>query len=453
MKTSVVVFLSLLGMSAFSFGEEPAVHRPFEPTWESLQHHQVPEWYRDGKFGIFVHWGPQALAGAAGSFDGTQSPWKELANKFKGEKFDPAHCADLFHKAGAKYVVQVVEHHDAYALYDSSHTEWSSVKMLPKRDFAAELSGAVRKEGLVYGASSHTEENWWFYSDPPHKLKPITNPGEQPPKEWLDNWYARLVEIVDKYDPQIFWFDWSIQQPAYEPYLRKFAAYYYNHAAEKGHGALINYKYDAFPPGAGVLDISVNTGGMACDGIRPVAWQFDTWSSNGLWFWRPTMHVRPTAALIQEMADVVSKNGNYLLNVTPDPDGVITPAQEQMLAGIGQWMTTNGAAIYSTRPWKTFGEGPTAGLGASFKANVPKTPYTSQDIRFTARDGARYAIVLAWPDDGRVTIHSITDEPRKVILLGSEKPVNARHEADGLAVDLSNQTPTTFPFVLEIEAK
>ena len=117
-------------------------------------------------------------------------------------------CARLFRAAGAKYVVQVVEHHDAYALYDSSFTPWSSVKMLPKRDFAAELSAAVRKEGLVYGASSHTEENWWFYSDPPHKLPPMPKPGEpttgeQPPKEWLDTWYSRLVEIVEKYDPQI----------------------------------------------------------------------------------------------------------------------------------------------------------------------------------------------------------------------------------------------------------
>jgi alpha-L-fucosidase len=444
---------------------EAAAMPAFEATWPSLERYDAPQWFRDGKFGIFVHWGPQTLAGASGSGDGTRSPsWKQLAADFKGEKFDAVRYAELFKAAGAKYVVQVVEHHDAYALYDSSLTPWSSVKMAPKRDFARELSAAVRKQGLIYGASSHSEENWWFYSEPPKKMPPAPKPGgptgEQPPKEWLDNWYARLVEIVEKYDPQIFWFDWCIEQPAYEPYLRKFAAYYYNHAAKENKGVVLNYKYEAFPAQAAVLDISVNTSRFEWkpEGIHSTPWQFDTWSSNGLWFWRPGMKIRPAAALIAEMADVVSKNGNYLLNVTPDPDGVITQDQVNMLTEIGQWLAINGEAIYGTRPWKVYGEGPTSGLGPSFKPDVPKTPYTSQDIRFTSKGRTIYAIVLAWPDSGKVDIRSLgggwklaEGGIKAISLLGSAEPVKWSQGDEGLAIDLGGQKPGVYACVLKIE--
>jgi alpha-L-fucosidase len=436
--------------------------KPFQPTWQSLEQYQVPGWFRDSKFGIFVHWGPQTIAGASGSYDGTKSPWKKLAADFKGEKFDATLWATLFKQSGAKYVVQVAEHHDAYALYESSLTPWSSVKMAPKRDFVKELSDAVRKEGLIYGASSHTEENWWFYSDPPKKAPPAPKPGqpvaEQPPKEFLDNWYARLVEIVEKYDPNILWFDWCIQQPSFEPYLRKLAAYYYNRNNPKQQGVVINYKYDAYPSKAAVLDISVNSGTKWIpEGIHSTPWQFDTWSSNGWWFWRPAMKIRPTSDLIAELADVVSKNGNYLLNVTPDPDGIITPDQVNMLSEIGRWLKVNGEAIYGTRPWNVYGEGPSQGLGPSFSPSVPLKPYSSQDIRFTAKGKSMYAIVLAWPADGKVSIKSLAAgsklverEIRRVALLGSNSSVKWSRSADGLLVDLSTQNSGVYPCVLKI---
>lgn len=449
-------WLSLAAFAAVAWAAEP-VPVPFAPTWESLERYQVPAWFRDAKFGIFVHWGPQTLAGSEAAGDGTKTRnWKELAAAFTGARFDADRVATLFKKSGAKYVVQVAEHHDGYALYDSTRTPWSSVKMNPRRDFVAELSAAVRKQGLIFGASSHTEENWWFYSESPKKLPPLPKPGqpatgEQPPKAWLDDWQARLVEIVEKYDPQIFWFDWSIEQPCYEPYLRQFAAYYYNRAAQRNQGVVLNYKYDAFPPRAAVRDISVNTGRLSWrpEAVHPVPWQFDTWSAQGLWFWRPTMKMRPTAALITELADVVSKNGNYLLNVTPDPDGVITPEQVQMLEDIGAWLAVNGEAIYGTRPWKVYGEGPTSGLGPSFSPTTPKTPYTSQDIRFTTKGDTLYAIVLAWPENGTVAIKSLADHPIKsVTLLGSNKPV----KRDGLTFELPVQERRDGPFVLKVQA-
>lgn len=439
----------------------------FEPTWASLEKYQVPDWYRNAKFGLFVHWGPQTLAGGTAQTDSKASSWKEPATRFQGKKFDAKQWAELFRKSGAKYVVQVAEHHDGYALYDSSHTPWSSVKMAPKRDFVAELSVAVRKEGLVWGASSHTEENWWFYSNPPKKLPPLpmrgTAPqGEQPPKDWLDTWHARLDEIVAKYNPDLFWFDWSIEQPAFEPYLRQFAADYYNRAAKKGHGVVLNYKYEAFPARAAVLDVSVNTGRLSWKPELPRErpWQFDTWSAEGLWFWRPKMVMRPSAALIAEMADVVSQNGNYLLNVTPDPDGAIPATQQKILTEIGTWLGSNGEAIYGTRPWTVSGEGPTSGLGLSFRSDVPKTPYTARDIRYTRKRNVFYAIVLGWPTDGKVTLTSLATgsrfldrEIQQVTALGTNRPVKWSRGTSGLVADVSSRTPSSLPWVLKIETR
>jgi alpha-L-fucosidase len=446
--------------------EKAAVEGPFQPTWQSLEEYQAPDWFLDAKFGIFVHWGPQTLAGSrkADGSDGSKATFKDLAAAFTGEKFDARRWSELFRKSGAKYVVQVAEHHDAYALYDSSHTPWSSVKMGPKRDFVAELAAAVRKEGLVFGASSHTEEYWWFYADPPKKAPPAPLPGRpvppQPDKEFLDWWYARLVEIVEKYRPQIFWFDWCIEQPGFEPYLRKFAAYYYNRAAQWNQGVVINYKYNAFPVKAAVLDVSWNTSRFSWtpESVHPTPWQFDTMSNRNYWFWRPDMEMRPTAEMICEMADVVSKNGNYLLNFPPAPDGALTPGQEKVLLEIGRWLALNGEAIYGTRPWGVFGEGPTEGIGPKFQGNQPKTPYTPQDIRFTAKGDVLYAIVLAWPENGKVNIKSLATgsqlirrEIKRVTLLGSDVPVKWTRSSDGLGVDLPAQRPSDYAFVLKIE--
>lgn len=435
--------------------EKVAAQGPFQNTWESLKGYQVPDWFLESRFGVFIHWGPQTLefAGKADGTDGGKSDWKSRGLAFKGEKFDAAAWVRLFKETGVKYVVQVVEHHDAYAMYDSSFTEWSSVRMAPKRDFARELSKAVRQAGLIYGASSHTEEHWWFYNQPPKKLSSL----DQPDKQFLDLWLRRLGDIVEKYEPQVLWFDWCIRESVYEPYLKKLAAYYYNKGAEWKKGVVLNYKYQAFPAGTAVLDISIGTGNSVAwtpQGPYPRPWQFDSTTSSS-WFWKPKIQMRPVADIIGEMADVVSKNGNYLMNFTPAPDGTAGPEQEAVFREIGRWMAVNGEAIYGAKPWRVFGEGPNPGLNPEFRGM--KTPYTSKDIRYVQKGAAVYALVLAKPTEtvrlGALGKAAATAPSaiRQVTLLGSREKLAWKQEADALVVSLPARLPTDYAAVFKIE--
>ncbi|WP_295915638.1 alpha-L-fucosidase [uncultured Xanthomonas sp.] len=475
---------------------------PFRPDWTSLKQYRSPSWYDNAKFGIFIHWGVFSVPAFGnewysrnmyqqGSKDylhhretyGPQSRfgYKDLIPLFTAPKFDPQAWATLFRDAGARYVVPVAEHHDGFAMYDSQLSDWTAVKMGPKRDVLGELSKAIRAQGLHFGLSSHRAEHDWFFdggrqfdsdvNDPryaglygPAQVRlpgkddaDVTNDWTPVSQAWLDDWLARTTELIDRYDPDLIYFDWWIAHPTFRGTLPTMLSYYYNHGAAKG-GVVVNYKLGAFPEGAGTLDIERGQ----LTGIHPTHWQTDTSVSNASWGYVENDTYKTPTFIIHMLVDVVSKNGNLMLNIGPRADGSIPDTERAILLSIGQWLKINGEAIYDSTPWRSYGEGPTEVVGGTFQDTKTK-PYTPEDFRFTTGHGALYAIELSWPADGQALIRSLkpADGVRGVTLLANGKPVPFEQRADGLhlrlpakpvgehayvfRIDLSSPTPPTDP--------
>lgn len=469
----------------------------FEPTWESLRNYRVPEWYEDAKFGIFIHWGVYAVPAFGNEWYprnmyiqgrpefehhlATYGPHHEFGYKdfiplFGAEQFDPAAWADLFRRAGARFVVPVAEHHDGFAMYDCSFSRWTAVQMGPKRDVIGELADAVRQAGMVFGLSSHRAEHWWFMNggrafpsdvqDPayadfygPAVVHTHGKDGQldtepYPSPEYLEDWLARTVELVDKYQPQLVWFDWWIGHPAFEPYLQRFAAHYYNRGLEWGKGVAINYKNQCFPEGTAVLDLER---GQLKD-IRPMLWQNDTSVSKNSWGYVQDQDYKHATDLIQDLVDVVSKNGALLLNIGPRPDGTIPEPEQDLLLEIGKWLQVNGEAIYGSRPWVVFGEGPTEVPEGMF-TDTQRAAFTAQDFRFTRRADAVYAICLGRPS-GEVTVQSLgsgsplhADQIAQVTLLGSPGELRWRQDGTGLHIDPPTQMHGDHAYTFKIQMR
>jgi alpha-L-fucosidase len=458
---------------------------PFRASWESLETYTAPEWYQDAKFGIFIHWGVYAVP-AFGSewyprnmyrqgspeFEhhlATYGPhaqfgYKDFIPQFKAERFDPGQWAGLFRSAGARFVVPVAEHHDGFAMYDCGLSDWCAAKMGPRRDLIGDLAAAVREQGLIFGLSSHRAEHWWFFDGGTQFDSDVTDPrsaglygppqpeNTQPDAPFLDDWLARTCELVDRYQPQLVWFDWWIEQPAFRPYLQQFAAYYYNRGAQWQRGVAINYKHQAFPERAAVFD--VERGQLS--GIRPLFWQTDTSISKNSWGYVQEQEYKTAGEIVGDLVDIVSKNGCLLLNIGPRPDGTVPEPEEAVLREIGRWLAVNGEAIYGTRPWTRFGEGPTQVVEGSF--NDTKRPsFTGEDIRFTTRGNTLYAIVLAWPG-ASVTVKTLgagspsaAGEVRDVRLLGHDGKLAWSRTENGLTVTMPSQQPCDHACALRIE--
>ena len=458
--------------------DQEAHEGPFQPNWDSLKKYKIPDWYQDAKFGIFIHWGLYSVPAfgnewyprnmyVQGSPEfkhhvetyGPQAKfgYKDFIPMFHAEHFDPAAWAALFKESGAKYVIPVAEHHDGFPMYDTELSDWSAAKMGPKRDLIGGLATAIRAEGLHFGASSHRAEHYWFldggrmfpsdvqdpkyaaFYGPAHIAPTGKNPGDKgvlhPDSGYLNDWLARSAEIVEKYNPELVYFDWWVEQPEFQPYLQRFAAFYYNRAAQEGVQPVLFRKNDAFPDGTTVLDIERGQ----LDQIRGQHWQTDTSISNASWGYVKNDTYKSAESIVWQLADIVSKNGNLLLNIGPKSDGTIPEEAQTILRQIGAWLNVNGDAIYGTRPWTTYGEGPTKVVAGSFH-DTASGAFTAQDIRFTTKKGALYAIALGWPPDGHLTIHSLgTGSNFKVgdvTLLGSTGKVVFKQDADGLKLEL-----------------
>lgn len=488
----------------------------YDPTWESLRRHRIPDWFRDAKFGIWSHWGPQSVARSgdwyarhlygrqAASADWerqrparqyehhlatfgspVETGYKDLLPRWRAERFDPEQLMELYTAAGARFFVSMAVHCDNVALWDSREQPWNAARIGPERDIVRAWERAARSAGLPFGLSFHNNWTWrwldvahgvdprtgaaldgrlsradgvgtWWEGLDPHDLylRPRT-PGEPPDPAWVDRFWRMVREATDLFAPDSVYFDdrrlpfdAGSELEAVPPSTAglEFLAHYYDRMAP-GSGGLATIKE---VPDEDRTAVVLDCERRQLDAIEPFPWQFD--SSDGEWFDSEEeggmFHRRKTSGeVIRTLIDVVSKNGTMLLNIPQRADGTIDDRARALLAGVGAWMTTHGEAIYGTRPWRVFGEGPSALPAAeAFNEvagyNEGDHPYTDEDIRYTSRDDTLYAFVLGGATSRRVLLRTVgeDDRPSQVELLGVG-PVEATVGDAGLEVRLPERAP------------
>jgi len=326
--------------------------------------------------------------------------------------------------------------------------------MGPHRDVVGELAAEVKKQGLIFGLSSHRIEHWWFFNggkkfdsdvlDP--KLDayygPAHNEDETMSPEYMNDWLMRDMELVNNYQPQLVWFDWWIEQPALTPYRKSFAAFYYNKGQDWKKEVVINYKNVSYPDGVAVLDLERGKLGE----IRPQAWQTDDAIGNQSWGYTTTNTFKDARYVVTNLIDIVSKNGNLLLNIGPKSDGTITEQETQVLLGTGKWLDVNGEAIYATRPWKVYGEGPTKSASGSFADQ--KVPFTWKDVRFTAKGDVLYVTALGLPN-AQLNVKSLSlksgnGKVSSIKMLGSDQKITWKQNDNELIIEPSKSYPSEY---------
>ncbi len=470
---------------------------PFKPSWDSFTDYEIPSWYHDAKFGIFIHWGAYSVPAHNGEWYprkmylqdqeeytyhqekfGPQDKfgYKDFIPQFKAENFNADDWLKVVKDAGAKYIVPVAEHHDGFSLYDNSYTRWDSVEMGPKRDVIGELKVASEKAGIYFGLSSHRAENWWFFAGGrdfpsdvqddayrdlygPAVSRETSEAGKTPPtKEFMDDWLLRTVEIVDKYEPDLIWFDWWMASEPFHEHVKLFTSYFYNEGSKWDRMPALNYKdlgdFRSYKPGSAVLDIER---GQMSDTYEHF-WQTDTSVSKTSWGYVTNHQYRDANSLVDDLIDIVSKNGSMLLNIGPKSDGTIPQAEIDLLSEIGSWLKLNGESIYDTRPWVTFGEGPTEVLDGTHSNDGEKhrKDFNEKDVRFTKNGDTLYAIMMAWPgNEENVTIRTINgvnypETISNVSLIGHDAPLNFEQTPEGLVVTLPAASPSNYAQVLKI---
>jgi len=477
----------------------PLLAQKFEPTPESFKQYTYPEWFRDAKFGIWAHWGPQAVPRQGDwyakkmyietdndykwhvSHYGHPSKfgYKDIIPLWKAEKWNPEQLMALYKKVGAKYFVSMGTHHDDFFLWNSKIHRWNAVNMGPKKDVLGLWQAAAKKEGLRFGVSEHLGASYtWFQSargaDKSGPMAGVSYDGVNPEfedlyhpattaddKAWLTNspanqknWLACITELIDLYHPDLLYSDSELP---FGEIGRTMLAHYYNQGVSKNGSTDVVYtcKMRA-SEGRWVQDLERG----AMDSISPYPWQTDT--SIGDWFYRTGQKYMTGTQVIQMLVDIVSKNGNLLLNVVQTPEGDLEPDVMNILNEIAAWTPANGEAIYGTRPWKIYGEGPTTRQKQEkghFGGVKDVRPYESADIRFTTKGENLYAFCMGVPA-GDVKIVSLGKNSKisdkkvaSVKMLGCKEKLSWKQENEALVIAKPAKLPKWTVVTFKIEFK
>ena len=499
MKKPLFALLVLAGIATGAHAQTtlnlPIAPGPFKPDAESLKQYQCPEWYRDAKFGIWAHWGPQSVPMdgdwyARGIYEqgsghnqyhvahyGPPSVfgYKDIIPLWKAEKWDPDRLMGLYKSAGAKYFVSMGTHHDNFFLWNSQLHRWNSVRMGPHRDVVGDWQKAAKKQGLRFGVSEHLGASFtWFQgSHGADKTGPkagVPYDGADPKYQdlyhfpaapgdtgwysnnprWQQQWFQEIKELIDNYHPDLLYSDGGV--PFGNEVGRSMIAHLYNSNAAR-HGGKVEAVYNCKQQSDGRWVEDLERGIKTQ--INPVPWQTDT--SIGDWFYNRNWKFRPLSWVVHTLVDNVSKNGNLLLNVVQRPDGSLDLPVEQMLQQMAAWNAVHGEAIFRSRPWLVYGEGAVRAKGGSFKEDYV---YTSRDIRFTTRGATLYALALGWPEDRTITIRSLAKPAGESInqiadikLLGYKGKITWTQSADALVVTLPATPVSDLTVGLKITGK
>ena len=491
--------------------DRPAIAAgPFQGTRESLKSYQVPEWFRDAKFGIWAHWGPQSAAEYGDWYarnmyiqghkqyqyhlrtygHPSKFGFKDIIPTWKAEKFDPDYLMGLYKKAGAKYFVSMGVHHDNFDLWNSRYNRWNAVNMGPKRDIVGAFQKAAVKQGLRFGVSEHLAVSYhWFqtshgadktgpmagvpydgadpkYAEYYHETHQAPESAWDPqgvPLKWKQRYFDRIKDLLDQYQPDLLYTDGPI---FFEQWGLGIAAHLYNMSAAKHGGKAQTVYADKGKTDCvnGVCLLDLERG--VVDKIWDEPWQTDT--CIGEWHYNKEAKYKTTKTVIDMLVDIISRNGNLLLNFPLPSSGMLDPEELKILDGITRWMAVNSQAVYGTRPWKTFGSGPGSSAATangasghhaagSFNERARKD-LGPNDVRYVQKGPAIYAYSMGWgdasvmfPELGTASAYQ-PGKIARVTLLGSSEKLRWTQQAEGLKVDLPREKPCDHAVVFRVEA-
>lgn len=513
-------------------GNEPIAPGKFQPTWESLKQYKTPEWFRNAKFGIWAHWGPQCQPGQGDWYarlmyrqGSNQYNWhvknyghpsqvgfKEVINSWKAEKWDPEKLVALYKRAGAQYFFAMANHHDNLDMWNSKYQQWNSVKVGPHKDILAGWAKAAKKNKLPFGLSVHASHAWswfetsqqadtvggyagvpydgkltaadgkgtWWEGLDPHQLYAQNHPLSEgykninslhrqwdwgngvtiPSQEYCEKFYNRTIDMINQYHPDLLYFDDSglPLYPVSDAGL-KIAAHYYNSnmALHKGKLEAVLFGKILTAEQKECLVWDVERG--APDKIQEMPWQ--TCSCIGEWHYKNSLYennrYKTAKDVIHMLIDVVSKNGNLLLNIPVKGDGSIDDKEITVLEEIAAWMDINKESIFNTRPWKVFGEGPAAEAANPINAqgfNEGRIKFNAKDIRFNKNGNILYVIAMGVPDQNIIVqslgVLKCESKITKIELLGSKEKIKWKQKADLLEIDKPVAIPNEIAIVFKV---